>query len=129
MWRCALCDGHIIQTSRHSIVAMPPRKYARIDPVGKQNNTLGEYAIVMVCGIYGTKLRMSTDKSYDECRLVNCNVPTSLPSNMAERYSGNLWQTIWTQEHVQDAIDRCMQDCRVCLIHCSVRGIVQCLTC
>ena len=88
MWRCALCDGHIIQTSRDTIVAMPPRKYARIDPAGKQNNTLGEYAIVMVCGIYGTKLRMSTDKSYDECRLVNCNVPTSLPSNMAERYSG-----------------------------------------
>ena len=41
-----LCDGHVIKASRKTVVAMLPRKYARIDLTGKKNNTLGEYVIV-----------------------------------------------------------------------------------
>ena len=85
---CALCDGHIMKMSRSATVAIPPRKYARIDPAGKRHNTLGEYTIIMACGTYGTNIRAPFDNSYTVLEDVKCDVPVGLPSTIADRYSG-----------------------------------------
>lgn len=84
---CALCDGHVIKTSPSAVVALPPRKYARIDPAGKKHNTLGEYAILVACGQYGHNIKPVVDKTYDQYKPVKCDVPI-LPPSILERYSG-----------------------------------------
>ena len=85
---CALCDGHIMKMSATTSVAIPPRKYARIDPARKKHNTLGEYTILMACGTFCTNIKIPSDSSYNTLENMRCSVPACLPDTITDRYSG-----------------------------------------